>query len=307
MKKYNTINSITLNQPTSVAIGTFDGVHIGHQEVLRQMKEKTSPRIESFVYTFSNHPLSFVCPNQATIQIMTPEQKLHIFAQMGIDHVSMLPFDQRQMDYSPQSFVEEVLIKKLKARYVVVGHDFTFGEGNNATAIALKRFGEQFGFEVSIVPPVTYRGTRISSTLIRQYLVSGDLKSANTLLGRPHFILGVVKHGRGRGAAKLGYPTINTESYDSICRGVYFSRVTHEGSTYEAITNVGTNPTFEQDDVLRIETYILDFARNIYGSQVKIEFLARYRDEMKFKNKDQLIIQMDQDVVAARTYFDNNF
>lgn len=291
---------------TAVALGTFDGVHRGHQAVLQAMKEDAEAmRLRSFVYTFSNHPKEYLSPESAPPMIMDLNTKVQLFRDMGFEALALLPFDQDQMKYSPEDFVREVLVEMLHAKHIVVGHDFTFGIGASGHADALPAYGEKYGFSVRILEPILHRGQRISSTQIREYLLGGRIEEANDLLGRKHFVRGEVVHGHARGR-KLGIPTINLDGFSAsigMRTGVYFTTTRTRGELHPSITNIGYNPTFASDGKLRIETYLLRYDGELYGETVDIYFEHFHRDEISFESESALKQQMQLDLEAVHSYF----
>lgn len=290
---------------SAVAVGTFDGCHIGHTKVLDSMiKYAADHGQRSFVYTFSNNPMHFLNPDKAPRVIMSPEEKLYILEQMGVDCCLMLPFDEEQMKYSAEAFISRILIKETGMKSLFVGHDFKFGTPPERIDSLIK-YAAEYDFKYQVLDPVMQRGLRISSTDIRKYLMEGDLDSAGRMLGREHFTMGKVIHGKKRGRT-MNIPTVNiqpTESVKCLKKGVYFTRTAAAGEIYNSLTNIGSNPTFEGGTEFFAETFILDFDQDIYGEDVKTEFLKWHRDEIKFEGRLQLIDQINDDVRQAAGFF----
>lgn len=306
MKIFFEIEEIDLElEATSVALGTFDGLHIGHTEVLNLMKDAASHKgLKSFVYTFSNHPKELLAPDNVPPKIMDIEEKVQIFTRIDVDYLALIRFDETQIAFEPEDFVKEILIDKLNMKHLTVGYDYRFGkkaEGNVALLIALS---EKYGYTYEIVQPIMKNDVRVSSSLIRELLSDGRIEEANFFLGRKHFIKGLVVRGKGLGH-KLGFPTANLRIKDNISTikpGVYITETYWQGRTYPSVTNVGFNPTFEQTGI-HLETYILGIDREMYDEVIEVHFVKRLRDEMKFNHVDELIVAMDHDLEKTKAYF----
>lgn len=306
MTVFESLEKIDVPASCSVSIGTFDGVHIGHMAVLDVMLLKAKEMgLKSFVYTFQNNPSAYFKGNSETGGLITGKaEKLAILESMGVDYVALLPFDEVQVALSAEDFVKEILAARLGAKFVSVGHDFRFGHGAAHHASDLKEMGREYHFDVHIMTPILYNGIRISSTDIRMFLSEGKVEEAARLLGRNFFVIGTVVSGAAIGR-KIGVPTINfSVTKDlSLRKGVYFTRCEFGGRILNSITNVGVKPTVTTEDRLVMETHLLDFTGDLYGTDVKVSFLKRRRDEMRFRDVAQLQEMIRNDKRAAEDYF----
>ena len=294
-----------LAEPTAVAIGNFDGVHLGHQRILRTLVQTASKnRLMSVVLTFSPHPEKILGKGRVDM-IQTLDQRLAAIQEFGVDAVVVVGFNRQFSGLSTGEFAEGVLVKIMRAKKVLVGCNFRFGKKRRGDRTTLTELGEKNGFEVCAIPPVLKKGQVVSSSLIRKLLEDGKVGEAHRLLGRPFEIGGVVIRGAGRGKA-LGFPTANIVSPNELVpRGVYITTVRLDGRRLAALTNVGENPTFD-DKGLHIETFILNFRRNLYGRPLRIQFIQKIRKEMAFETPDALILRMQKDLASARSYFSSH-
>ncbi len=260
MKVFETIDSIDVKDDCAISVGTFDGIHVGHMEVIRAMQEDAQKRdLKTLVYTFKNHPASFFKKDKAMPMIMNEAEKYSVFNRLGIDYVCNVPFDKYQHEVSSDEFVNTVLVNTCRAKSVSVGYDFKFGYGASAGTEDLIQYGQKFGFTVSITPPVLVEGERVSSTNIRRLLLDGELEKASKLLGRPHFIIGEIRQGKQLGR-KIGFPTINIDrgKIEALRKGVYFTNCVIEGEIFTSITNIGLNPTVSDTALVKAETHLLE-------------------------------------------------
>jgi riboflavin kinase/FMN adenylyltransferase len=289
---------------TAVALGTFDGVHIGHREIISRAaalaKKAGGP---SVVFTFANHPLSVVAPDRCPPLLVSAAYKTELLAVLDVDVQLSVTFDREFLKLSPDDFVT-MLVDNLHPAYVVVGPNYSFGHQGAGTPERLAAAGRSRGFEVIVPPAVEVDGAVVSSTLIRQLILAGDVAGAAPLLGRPFRVSGVVAKGEGRGRG-LGFPTANISAdIGQIipADGVYAVRVAVGGRLYRGVANIGANPTFRGKS-RRIESHLLDFAGNLYGQTITVDFLAKFRDERTFADGNELKAQMARDLVAAEKYF----
>ena len=288
---------------SAVAIGVFDGVHLGHHRVLDGLGAADSG-LWKVALTFGTHPASLLSPAGAPTPLTTLERRLELLEQAGMDAVAVLEFDDDLRNLTPSEFVDRYLVDGLHAHLVIVGVGFRFGRDADGDAPALERFGGLHGFEVETVPILGTDDREIRSTAIRGALSRGDVESATEMLGRPHDIDGRVVPGDGRGR-QIGIPTANLELDAAIAvpaRGVYVVSVTIDGAEHLAVANVGVRPTFN-GSVELVEVHILDFDRDLYGSTMRVRFLARLRDEQRFESVADLIDQIGRDIAAARESF----
>ncbi len=302
MKLYTTRRHNCLIDGSAVALGTFDGMHKGHLSVINTMLEQgENSNYNKVVFTFSDIPKHVY--KSRTSKIMSNDEKLQWLEQMGVDIVVSLPFNDQIKTLSHVQFLDYILTE-LNAKIIVVGENFKFGKSALGTAQWLKEMAPQRNYECLIMPTVALNGEVISSTRIRQYLIDGEIEAANQRLGRKHFVSGVVKPGKRLGA-KLGFATANLtigNHMTNIKPGVYITETRFAGKLYKSVSNVGYNPTFEQDD-FNLETHILDFKRELYGEKISVYFIKRLRDELKFDDMANLIAQIDNDISCARNYF----
>lgn len=289
-----------------VAIGVFDGVHRGHQRILGKAVE--SARLIgalSAAVTFYPHPEAVLRPKPAPRMLTSLERKAELLEGLGVDELVVVKFDRAFAQLSPEAFCRLVLSHRLGARQVVVGENFHFGHFGAGTPADLRDYGATHDFEVRSVPLAEEGGETISSTRIRKLISAGHVVDAARLLGRPHRIEGVVVSGVGRGRA-LEAPTANlaVDAGTAIPRlGVYVTRsFLDKGVAHPSVTSVGTNPTFEVDKKIRIETLLLDYAGDIYGSRLAVDFLERIRGQRTFPDAGSLVAQIRRDVEIARGY-----
>lgn len=278
-------------RPRRVAVGTFDGVHLGHREVIAGADT---------VLTFDPHPVSVISPGNEPKLLTTLERKAELVAALGVQELVVIPFDREFAARGAQQFVDDVLVARMGATSVSVGENFHFG--NRARGDAELLSGDR-RFETRVAPLLEVDGEIVSSSHIRGLVAGGALEYAGTLLGTPFVIDGPVTHGDERGRT-LGYPTANIvprEGYASPGHGVYACRVrTTDGRWHAAATNVGVRPMFESGLGELIEAYLLDFDGDIYGQDLRVEFLKRLRGEKRFESVDAMLEQMALDVAATR-------
>ena len=284
-----------------VALGNFDGVHVGHQTILKVALERAHATGGSaLAVTFDPLPAKVLNPNRAPRLILTPDDKHELLRSFGLRGVIVLTFSRELSMVSPEDFVREYLCRRIGARIVVVGHNVSFGHARAGNADLMQRLGRELGFETTVVGPVERDGIVVSSTQVRQLISTGEMKRAAALLGRPHFVRGSVEHGRERGRT-IGFPTANIRSSTEClpADGVYATRIVLEESSYPSITNIGMRPTFGEPQ-RTIETHIFNFDRDIYGREVKLEIAERIRPERKFESAQALAAQISTDLRRAK-------
>ncbi len=289
-------------RPSVVALGIFDGVHLGHRAILgTALTRARASGLEAVACTFDPHPLEVLQPERAPRPITSLDERLTLIGDSGIDAVVVLAFTREFAAIEPEAFVKDVLLERFRAREIVVGYNHRFGRGARGDARLLAALAERSGFRSHVVPPKTVDGAVVSSSEIRAALGRGDVTTAARDLGRPYAIEGRVTSGAGRGRT-LGFPTANIASDLAVlvARGVYWGRVHVEGCAHAAVVNVGVRPTFGET-TLAVEAHLLDFAGDIYGQTVRLEFLDRLRDEMRFPSVEELKAQVVRDIAAART------
>jgi riboflavin kinase/FMN adenylyltransferase len=284
-----------------ITLGNFDGLHLGHQELIRKVirrAKETGSR--SIVVTFRPHPLKILAPEKCPPLISIYEEKIKLFEKLGIDILVKIPFTLEFAKMSPGDFVKGILCDMLGAKELFVGFNYRFGRGREGNIATLKALGERLGFTVREVEQVSLNGEVISSTKIRHLLRDGEVEHAARLLGRTYTITGIVVKGDGRGKS-LGFPTANIAPKHSIipAHGVYAVRLFVRDRFYDGIANIGMRPTFDKN-VLTIEVHVFDFDEDIYGEDISLYFIGKIRDEKKFGSADELIRQIRRDVGIAR-------
>jgi riboflavin kinase/FMN adenylyltransferase len=278
---------------TIIAIGNFDGYHLGHQKIMRLLMDTARKQnLVSLVLTFSPHPRSYFDPE---IRLIIPEEEKKIILEsLDIDRLIVLEF-KKFFEMEGEQFVREVLINRFHMAHVVIGSNFKFGYERHDDIESLKRFSSQYDFDVSVVEPLYHNGVRVSSSEIRRKLNDGKIKEANEMLGWEYHIDGEVTGGDRRGR-ELGFPTINIISENSIQPpGVFKTRVAIMGKTYDSLTNIGCRPTFKGKEMV-VETHIFGFNKHVYGKPVRLFFVEKIRNEVNFQNRDELIKQIRKDI-----------
>lgn len=289
---------------TVLSVGNYDGLHLGHQKILRLLPERARAASQhSLVVTFDPHPLCVLRPDRAPQLIQTLSQRLAGFEQMGLDAALVLRFDRALSLVSPEDFIQRILIDCLDVGTILVGTNFRFGHRGAGDVRLLAEYGKVLGFGVEIVPPVEINGQVVSSTAIRNAVTAGDVAGAIALLGRPFSLTGEIRHGDGRGRTIL-FPTLNMVPEQELLPklGVYATESILNGKVYSSVTNVGTRPTFDGQGVT-VESHLLGFDEQVSEGRMEARFHIRLRDEQKFSGPDQLREQIARDIAAAREYF----
>lgn len=288
-----------------VTIGNFDGVHCGHQALLERLKVRACAlALPSLVIAFEPQPAEFFCRGKPVPRLTRFREKLYYLTQNGVEKAWIMRFNAALAALTAEEFIKDILCARLQLRHLIVGDDFRFGHGRHGDVVLLKDTGRKLGFTVEIMPSVQIAGERVSSTRIRQALSVADYALAEQLLGRPYCMLGRVAYGAQLGRV-LGFPTANIYLHrqETPVKGIYVVRlhgIAKKG--LPGVANVGIRPTVGGTRTL-LEVHIFDFAQNIYGRQVKVEFCKKLREEERFPNLDLLKEQMLQDAAQARDYF----
>ena len=306
MKLIENIDDIhTPFQRAVITIGNFDGVHIGHQALFHEVIEKAD-MIDgtSVAMTFEPHPVRVLKNNGHPPLITLYSQKVELIAKSGIDVLLCIPFTREFAAITAKQFVVDILLERLGMAIIVVGRDYAFGRNREGNLNLLKSYAEAYDFEVVVVDwiPVSKSiSSRISSTSIREMVMAGAVNEVPKLMGRHYQIKGTVVHGRNRGGKLLGFPTANLQLQDELCPklGIYAVTVEIEGNLYKGVANIGYSPTFD-DNQFTVEVHILDFEEDLYGQQIRINFIHRIRDEIKFSSIEELSHQIEQDILKAR-------
>jgi riboflavin kinase/FMN adenylyltransferase len=285
-----------------VAIGNFDGVHLGHKAVLAAARAEAIGRdLPALAMTFEPHPRSFFQPNLPIPRLTPPREKRLLLSHEALEGMIELTFDVALAGLTAEEFVASILVERLDVAAVVVGWDFHFGKNRGGTPAFLQEAGPRHGFDVRVVQPFG-EGEPVSSSAIRALLKEGDVARANRLLGHRWFVMGEIVHGEKRGRT-LGYPTANMEMPPEtpLAEGVYAVRVAFDGRIYPAVASFGRRPQFHENAPPLLESYVFDFKGDLYGKTLGVEFVSRLRGEAKFANADELVSQMHRDAVAAQS------
>lgn len=289
-------------QAAVIALGMFDGVHLGHRALLlRTIALAEELHAMSMVYTFYNHPRSVFA--SAPKLLMTAEERECCIRKLGVDAVRMDVFDKTMAALTPKAYIERLMLTN-DIRGMIVGFNYSFGSGGNGKAETLHTLGGAQGFCVEIIPPVNYKGSSVSSTRIRELVERGEISEANEMLCMPYSLYGQVVENRHIGTS-MGYPTANLlppEEKALPLSGVYATRVIWNGQSYPAVTNVGNNPTV-QGKYTTVESHLIDFAGNLYGESICVEFRAFLRKEQNFGEKEALAKQIEEDTRRAKEFF----
>lgn len=304
MSVVDELSAVQPKHDMALTIGVFDGVHPGHQHLIRSMKAKADEGgLMSGVITFGWHPKALLDPQTESPYLASLEERVRLIKRMGVDHVVVLSFTKELAQLSAREFLS--LIKEyLKVRALVIGPDFALGKNREGTADVIRIVGEELGFTVDQVSPIKIGDQIVSSTAIRQALARGEIRNVTALLGRRFKLSGTVVHGDHRGGKLLGFPTTNLSvlrNHAMPADGTYVTLAHVGDKVCRAVTNIGLRPTFGPGE-RTIETYILDFSGNLYEHDFSIEFVKRIRGEMKFDSLEKLITQIEADVALAREF-----
>lgn len=279
---------------SSVALGIFDGVHLGHQSIIKAAQQEALERgLSSVILTFENHPRSLTINNSPSL-ITDFQTRLKLFKELGIDYVLAIKFSLEIMNMSPDEYLRSYLLGILNAKSVSVGYDHHFGKNRSGNVEFLKEFCKENGLSLTIKEAFKIDGDLVSSSRIREQLSTGNIKEANKLLGRNFTLRGTVIHGDGRGK-ELGFPTANLKISDELIKpkvGVYLAIA----NKHQCLVNIGYRPTFSDKQEISIEAHLLDFTGNLYNAELELEFIDKIRDEKKFSSKEELIKQIKEDI-----------
>uniref|UniRef100_A0A7C5X145 Riboflavin biosynthesis protein n=1 Tax=Thermocrinis ruber TaxID=75906 RepID=A0A7C5X145_9AQUI len=290
-----------LEEEHAITVGVFDGVHLGHQYLLKRLIESAQRRgLKSCVLSFYPHPSKVLSPRQQPCELTDPLERAERILRLGIDRVVFINFDREFSRIRAEDFLKHVLFERLRCRYLLVGYDWRFGYRREGEVELAKEIGQRLGFEVETAEPFYKNGHIISSTYIRRLLHSGRLEEASEYLGENYWVKRKVVRGSGRGSS-LGYPTANLGPSENLClkEGVYAVRVNEQ---FLGVANYGFRPTFDEKTKV-LEVHILDFDGNLRGERLKVEFLSFLREEKKFSSKDELIKQIERDIAIVKEKF----
>ncbi|MCF6179601.1 MAG: bifunctional riboflavin kinase/FAD synthetase [Geopsychrobacter sp.] len=296
------LNSVeSLQQGTAVALGNFDGVHLGHRDIFRTLVLRARElEVPSLVYTFEPHPLKVLTPKRAPLLLNTSDEKVRLIAASNIDILARIPFSADLASCEAEDFVQDILIRQLRVRAIVVGYDFAFGRNRKGTGTFLRAQGERYGFSVDVLQPVGDDGRPYSSSRVRELLAAGQVEDVPAQLGRHYTLAGEVVAGEKRGR-KIGFPTANivTQKEQIPKPGVYAVVVRFEGHECRGVVNLGHRPTFGHKKPT-IEVHLLDFKDDLYGKELRLYFVARIREEKKFPDVVALIDAIKNDIEVGR-------
>ena len=305
MRLFHGTDNAEILRPTVLTLGVFDGLHIGHQLIMKTVVERARAiGAVPTVITFDPHPRAVLHPESAPPLLQTFDQKVEGFGVLGIEQTIVVRFTKEFSEISAHDFLREVVKERLHAQEVYLGKGFAFGHDREGNIDLLKRVGKELGFVAGEVPEVSLRNRRVSSSRIRELLARGEVNLARRMLGRPYGVEGPVERGAERGH-QLGFPTANLHPQNRVIprNGVYVTGTLIEGKWRRSVTNVGVRPTFESAAEPSVETFVMNWSGDLYGDVVRVRFLHRLRDEQKFSSLDDLKGQISKDVARANNYF----
>ena len=299
-------NCSEINDYNVITMGTFDGVHIGHQELIRKVIERARKNNgRAYVITYYHHPKETFNPNLGSYLLTEKERKTKLLQDLGVDCIAYLHFDHEMSKMAAEDFIRKILHDQFKAKEIIFGYDCHFGLERKGDYKFLKSHEKTYGYKSFMVRPVLYRRRVVSSSLIRNLIREGDVERAAFFLGRNYDLHGKVEHGDKIGRV-IGFPTINISPSDSMkllpATGVYFGKVLIDHQEYFCLTNVGYSPTLKNTENKRVEGYILDYEGDLYNRSVIVEFMKKIREEKSFAAIDRLVKAIEQDVKVARQY-----
>jgi len=297
----NLAQIIGAEEGTAVALGNFDGIHLGHRQIFRTLTRRAQEcAVKSLVYTFDPHPLKLLAPDRAPLLLNTTEEKERLIEALNIDILARIPFTPEVASYPAEDFVRAVLVDKLKIKALVIGYDFAFGYQRRGTGPFLQEQGKRFGFSVDVLQPLGIDGLPYSSTRVRELLTRGEVDLVPTQLGRHYTLSGQVVAGDKRGR-ELGFPTANICTAKELlpAPGVYAVLVRWNNRDYPAVVNIGCRPTFGQGP-FQLEAHLLDFNQDLYGQDLRLYFFQRLRGEEGFVDVSHLIAAIHRDIELAR-------
>ena len=297
------LRAARIEGPSAVAVGVFDGVHLGHRHVLRALRDDARAlNLRSVALTFANHPLTVLRPEVRVVLLTQPAERIELLRACGLDAVAPIAFTRELSEWSAERFVA-ALAHEAGMRHMVVGPDFALGHRRQGDADHLAMLGERYGYTLRVVEPLRPGGRQASSSAVRQCLAGGDVEGAAAILGRPFSFAAPIVEGEGRGASVLGYPTCNfgaSPAQAVPADGIYAGRIEVDGRRWDAAVSVGAKPTFHEDGPRVVEAFLLDFEGDLYGRHARLEFAARLRGQERFESVEALIAQIDRDVADAR-------
>jgi len=306
MRLFHGTDNAKIARPTVLTLGVFDGLHLGHQLIMRTVVERAKA-IDAVptVITFDPHPRALLHPESAPPLLQTFDQKIEALGVLGIEQTIVIRFDKEFSQVRAEEFLRTVIADRLHAKEVYLGCGFAFGHNREGNIELLRAVSQNLGFFADEVAELRLRGHRVSSSRIRELLLQGRVNVARRMLGRPYGVEGMVVHGAERGA-KLGFPTANLHPQNRVIPsgGVYVTATLIDGQWRRSVTNIGTRPTFDSDKQSSVETFVMNWSGDLYGDVLRVRFLHRLRDEKKFSSVDELKSQIDRDVKRAHEYFE---
>lgn len=305
MRLFHGTDNAEIVRPTVLTLGVFDGLHLGHQLIMKTVVERArATAAVPTVITFEPHPRAVLHPESAPPLLQTFNQKIEALGVLGIEQTIVIRFDEGFSQIRAEDFLREVVVDRLHAKEVYLGCGFAFGHNREGNIELLRKVSSKLGFIADEVPEVGLRGQRVSSSRIRELLLKGHVNLARRMLGRPYGVEGRVVHGAERGA-QIGFPTANIHPHNRVIPrgGVYVTATLIDGQWRRSVTNIGTRPTFESGSGSSVETYVMNWSGDLYGAVVRVRFLHRLRDERKFNSIDELKSQIERDVSRAEDYF----
>ncbi len=305
MKIFHGTENANILRPTVLTLGVFDGLHLGHQKIMRTVVDRAKAAgAHATAITFDPHPRAVLHPESAPPLLQTLDQRLANFEVLGIEQAIVIPFDRDFASNPAEDFLRDIIHDRLHAKEVYLGKGFAFGRERGGNIDLLRRMSGELGFVADEVDEVRLRGNRISSSKIRKLLAEGKVNLARRMLGRPYGVEGVIIRGNRRGHT-IGFPTANLKPHNRVVPkfGVYATATLLDGTWRRSITNIGVRPTFDNDAEPSIETYLFDFDGDLYGDVLRVRFLHRIRDERKFNGIDELKAQIEKDSCHALNYF----
>jgi len=308
MRLFHGTDNAEIQRPTVLTLGVFDGLHLGHQLIMRTVSERArSTGAIPTVITFDPHPRAVLHPQSAPPLLQTLDQKVEGFGVLGIEQTIVVNFTKEFSMIRAEDFLRDVVKERLHAKEVYLGRGFAFGHDREGHIDLLRRVSQELGFFADEVPEVRLRNQRVSSSRIRQLLLDGKVNLARRMLGRPYGVEGLVLRGAERGHT-LGFPTANLHPHNRVIprNGVYVTGTLIDGQWRRSVTNVGVRPTFTNDAEPSVETYVLNWTGDLYGDVVRVRFLHRLRNEKKFGSIDELKAQIELDVNRAQSYFERS-
>jgi riboflavin kinase / FMN adenylyltransferase len=308
MRLFHGTDNAEIQRPTVLTLGVFDGLHLGHQLIMRTVAERAhATGAVPTVITFDPHPRAVLHPQSSPPLLQTLDQKVEAFGVLGIEQTIVIRFTEEFSLIRAEEFLQDVVKERLQAKEVYLGKGFAFGHEREGHIDLLRRVSAKLGFFADEVPEVRLRGRRVSSSRIRELLAAGDVNLARRMLGRPYGVEGRVIRGKERGHT-LGFPTANLHPQNRVipAHGVYVTGTLIEGQWRRSVTNVGIRPTFEPESEPSVETFVMNWSGDLYGDVIRVRFLHRLRDERRFGSLEELKSQIEKDVSRAQRYFERS-